>query len=220
MNDFAQARKNMVDCQLGPLGVRDRRILDLFESVPRERFVPERLRGVAYMDEDLDLGGGRFLMDPAVFGRMLQAAQPGPDDAVLNIGEYSGYSSVILAGMVMTVVALESEVGQLDEARRIWTDLDICNIAIVKGQEQDGNEAHAPYDFIFLNGAVPEVPEKLVKQLATGGRMVGVLRKPGKGMGTAFMIKHLGEGQISHTALFDAGTPYLTGFVPQPAFVF
>lgn len=220
MKNCAEARKNMIDCQLEPNGITSRAVLEAFNIVPRELFLPKNKQGVAYLDEDIVLDKGKFCMEPVVLARMVQAARPGPDDAVLNIGDVTGYSSAIFSSLVSTVVTLESELGTLDEARKIWDKCDFCNIAVVKGKEPEGAPQHAPYNLIFLNGAVAEVPESLLEQLADGARIVAVLRENPQGFGRITVFEKVGERNYSSRRLYDAATPYIKGLEPGPCFVF
>ena len=107
--DFAKARRNMVESQLRTNKVVDPAIVGAMGTVPREKFVPDGMAAIAYVDEDLPLGNGRFLMEPMVLGRMLQEAQPNADDAALLIGCGSGYSAAVLASLCSAVFALESD---------------------------------------------------------------------------------------------------------------
>lgn len=220
MQNQAMARKNMLDCQLATNGITSPEVLEVFSRLPRELFLPKDWRGNAYIDEDLPLQNGCFCMEPVIHARMVQAAQPGKSHAVLNIGDTTGYASAVLSDLVSTVVALESRVGALDHARPVWDDLGCCNIAVVRGKDHEGSPDHAPYDLIFLNGAVPALPEALLSQLADKGRLVTVLKKPGSAMGSITVIEKIGEGKFSTTTLFDAATPYLPGFAPETAFIF
>src|SRR3546814_7419678 len=107
--DFAAARENMIEGQLRPNKVTDEAILSAMGTVPRERFLPNGKRAVAYVDEDIGLGQGRFLMEPIVLARLIQAAGVEPDDLVLDIGCGTGYSAAILALLANTVIALECD---------------------------------------------------------------------------------------------------------------
>ncbi len=220
MHNFAQARKNMLDCQLATNGIIEPGVLDVFKSVPRELFLPEDKRGAAYVDEDILLAPGAFCMEPVVHARMVQAANPGIDDAVLNIGDVTGYSSAILSGLVSTVVALESKVGTLDKARGVWDAHDYCNVAVVKGAEAEGSKEHAPYDLIFINGAVAEIPQNLLEQLGEKGRLVTVVKKPGHVMGCITVAERVDGENFSTRTLFDAATPYVSGLEPASNFSF
>lgn len=218
-----QARKNLVECQLMTTGVTSAPVLAAYEAIPREMFVPPGLQGAAYLDEDLPLGDGTFLMEPSLQARLFQSAEVGNTDIVLNIGDAGGYSSALLSTMAMTVVALEGRAGQLDRARRAWTDLSCCNIAVIGGSPCAGCPEHAPYSLIVLNGAVAEIPQCILDQLAPGGRLAAVLNRGGLGrpsMGQAVLVKRLGSGSYDHRILFDAATPFIPGFEPRPAFVF
>ncbi len=219
MNRTALARKNMLDCQLATNGITDPDVLEVFAKVPREMFLPEDRRGIAYLDEDIVLGDGVFCLEPVVHARMVQAVDPQKKDAVLNIGDTTGYSSAILSDLVLTVVALESKQGALDPALHIWDELNYCNIAVVKGKETKGSPEHAPYDLIFINGSVAAVPENLLEQLGPGGRLAAVVKKPGE-TGRITVIEKIAEGRYSTRALYDAASPYVRGFEPAKTFVF
>ena len=172
MVDFAAARFNMVESQLRTNKVTDLRLLGAFETVPRERFVPEPLRGIAYIDEDVPLGGGRFVMEPRVLARLLQAADPGPEDVALDLGCGSGYATAILSRLVATVVALEDDAALAAAANRTLEKLEIDNAVVVEGRLTEGYPKQAPYNVILLGGAVAEVPAAIADQLAEGGRLV------------------------------------------------
>ncbi|MEM7225669.1 MAG: protein-L-isoaspartate O-methyltransferase [Pseudomonadota bacterium] len=212
------ARRNMVECQLRTNKLTAPRLIEAFETVPRERFVPEAKRGVAYIDQDLEVAPGRYLLDPMVLARLLQAAAIEPSDVVLDIGCATGYSAAILAQVAGTVVALESDPTLAEQANRTLGELEIDNVVVVEGALRDGYPKQAPYGAVLLAGAVAELPEGICAQLAEGGRLVTVLRdRPGLGQGTLFRCL---DGQISKRSLFDAATPLLTEFVPKPSFVF
>lgn len=215
-----QARKNMVDSQIHTAGVLSRPLLDAFMTIPREMFVPEHLRGIAYVDEDLPLGDGRFLMEPSVLARMLEAAQVQSDDVVLNVGDNTGYSSAILSCLATTVITVEDSPGELDSARQVWGECSKCNIAVITGDILEGCPEHAPYSLIFMKGSVAEVPELMLAQLSLHGRLVTILKPRANGVGTAVVVERVGEGQYSTRKLFDANTPYIRGFAPRTEFSF
>jgi protein-L-isoaspartate(D-aspartate) O-methyltransferase len=219
MVDFATARLNMVESQLRTNKVTDRRLLDAFETVPRELFVPEPLRGIAYIDEDVALGGGRFVMEPRVLARLLQEAQPGSEDVALDLGCGSGYATAILSRLVATVVALEDDAALAAAANRTLGELEIDNAVVVEGRLAEGYPKQAPYNVILLGGAVAEVPTAIADQLAEGGRLVTVVSAgPGRG-GRATLMRRDG-GMTSSRVLYDAALPVLPGFDAEPGFVF
>jgi protein-L-isoaspartate(D-aspartate) O-methyltransferase len=190
MQNFSTARTNMVDSQIHTAGVVSSPLLEAFRTVPRELFVPEGLRGLVYVDEDLPLGQGYFLMEPAVLARMLEAADIKGHDHILNVGDATGYSTAILS-MIAKTVTTPDKVLQ--------------------------NET---FSLIVLNGSVPEMPPVLLDHLAMQGRIVGIIKPPGLRMGTVTIMERIGDKHYSTRKLFEAGTPYIPGFEPESVFTF
>lgn len=220
--DPIAARQNMVEAQLKSTKVTDDRILHAFASLPRERFIPARARSkrnLAYIDEDLSIGGGRYLVEPVVLARLIQEAGVTHDDTVLVIGPGTGYSAAVLEYLASQVMAVESDEELLNEARANFAHLGLYDIVTFHGDLTGGWHEYAPYDVILLNGAVSDIPEGIVQQLSPHGRLVTVRRgRPAwQGQGI-LMTRH--EGRISEVPLFDAATPYLPGFEPRMEFVF
>jgi protein-L-isoaspartate(D-aspartate) O-methyltransferase len=212
------ARVNMVENQLRPNKVTDERVIDAFLRIRREAFVPETLRGVAYLDDDLPLGGGRCLAQPMVTARLLQAAAVMPKDNVLVVGAGVGYEAALLALLARNVVALEEETELARRGRAALVDHRIASVSYVEGKLRLGNRQRAPYDVIMFGGAIAAVPEKIGAQLAEGGRIAVVLRS-GPGVGRATLISRTGE-VLAQRVIFDAATPPLPGFAARSGFVF
>lgn len=208
----------MVESQIRPNKVSDPAIIAAMLAVPRERFVPEALRGIAYVDEDIPLGGGRYLMEPMVLGRLLQVAAIEPGDAVLDVGCGPGYASAVMARLARSVVALEEDAALARRARALAAELAITNVTIVEGVLTEGHAALAPYDVILFGGAVAAIPPAIAEQLAEGGRLVTVVQA-GPGMGKAVLMTRADDVFVRRV-MFDAGTPLLPGFAAQPGFVF
>jgi len=208
----------MVDSQLRTNKVKDERLLQAFETVPRELFLPEGKRSVAYVDEDLPVGPGRHLMEPMVLARLLQAADITSEDLVLEIGGASGYATAILAQLAATVVSLESDPDLASAAAHAQGEVGIDNVLSVEGPLERGYAKQAPYNVIVVNGAVAEIPQAITDQLADGGRLVAVVRA-GDGPGQAVLVRRLGAN-VSGRVLFDASTPRLPEFERAPGFVF
>lgn len=222
MIDYDQMRKNMVECQLQTNGVTAEEILKAFGTVPRERFLPQQLQGVAYIDEDIRLPAGGFMPEPMVLAKMLAALRPAGADVALCVGDATGYGAAILSQLVTTVVTLESRAGQLDHARQTWADIDMCNIAVARGSGCKGCGPHAPYEVILICGAIEFVPDDLLRQMSPGGRLAAVIRRAdsaGAGVITLFEKDKDGECQ-SGRPLADASTLFLDDFRTEPAFVF
>ena len=217
----AIARKNMVDSQIQTNGVVSETILAAFSKIPRELFLPREVQGVAYNDEDIQFGAGHgYILSPMTHARLLQVLSPSKDDVVLNIGDMTGYGAAILSTQVATVVALEGKNKIPESVRTLWGDLACNNIIVLAGENTGGCPAHAPYTAIVLNGAVSEIPAALLSQLAPGGRLVCVLRRPDQRMGTITMIECDEKGCYSHKSQFDAAAPWVEGFAPRTEFQF
>lgn len=217
LTNYATARHNMVLSQLEPNRVNDPAVTKAMDTVPREKFVPEALAGVAYLDEDLQIAPGRYLMEPRVCGGLVQAAKVRTDDVVLDVGCGTGYSSALLAFLGATVVALESDAGLAAQASEILTALSVENAAVVSGDLAAGLPDQGPFDVIMLGGAIPAVPDALCRQLAEGGRLLAVL---GNGrMGEATLLSW-SAGVLSRRSLFDAALAPLPGFEPAAEFSF
>jgi protein-L-isoaspartate(D-aspartate) O-methyltransferase len=212
------ARAKMIDCQLRPNKVTDERIIDAFARLQRELFVPEHLRGVAYVDEDLPLGTGRYLMEPRVAARLLQAAMPERKDTALVIGAAVGYEAALLALLARSVVALEEDAELARLGRAALVDHRIASVSYVEAPLLAGHRQRAPYDVILFGGAVAAIPSEIAAQLSEGGRMAAVLQ-PSQGVGRATLTTRTG-GVLAQRVIFDAATPLLPGFAPKPAFVF
>src|SRR4029077_10514333 len=218
MTDYDAARVNMIESQLRPNKVTDERVISAFMRIRRELFVPETLRGVAYVDDDLPLGGGRYMMKPMVAARLLQAAMVGAKDIALVVGAGVGYEAALLAQLARSVVALEenpelARIGRLD-----LVDHRIASVSYVEAPLPLGHRQRLPYDLILFGGAVTEIPGEINGQLAEGGRIAVVLRQH-ECVGRATLITRTG-GALAPRVMFDAATPLLPGLVAKAAFVF
>lgn len=220
MTNFAAARTNMVDSQIHTMGVVNEPILDAYRLVPREEFVPEDRKGIAYCDEDMPLGKGRWLMEPVTHARLMQAVTPAANDSVLDIGGATGYSAAILARVTGRVVAVEPDAEFLAHGEKVWASLGYNNIIAHQGAFGDGNASLGAYSLIVLNGSVDSVPSALFEQLAPQGRLVAVVRKRGDRIGRATLFLKTATGAINERVLFDAAVPYLPGLEPRNEFVF
>ena len=218
MTVFEAARAHMIESQLRPNKVTDARLLAAFSQIRRELFVPQQLRAVAYVDEDLPFGGGRYLIEPMVAARLLQTLAVMPTDTALVVGAGTGYEAALLGLLARAVAALEEDAELARLARAALVDHRIASIKVVEGQLRDGCRASAPYDVILFGGAVPEVPQPIVAQLAEGGRLAAVVRAEGS-VGRATLTMRTGGG-VARRVIFDAATPLLPSLLPQPAFVF
>ena len=221
MSGFSTARQNMVDGQVRPSDVTDLRIIDAMLAVPREAFVPEGRRALAYLDLDLDVSEGasekRFLIKPVVTAKMLQAAEIKDTDNVLVAGCATGYTAALVARLAGRVTATEGDPVLAAKAKDVLTQFEVPNVTVGVAPAAEGYPANAPYDVIVLNGATEVTPDRLYRQLKDGGRLVGVfaMTQPPRAM-----IVTRSHGDFGNRALFDAAVPVLPGLEGVPAFVF
>ena len=221
--DFQEQRVKMVDGQVRTTDVTDLAIIDAMLSVPREEFVPARRRELAYIDEDIEVTpaadgrGARFLMEPSPFARLVQLARVRPSDFVLDVGCATGYSSAVLSRLASFVVALESDSALAGRANTVLPKLGYDNIAVVEGPLAEGYASEAPYDVIFINGAVDRTPQALFDQLKDGGRLVAVV---GHGNTGRAMLYRKDDGVVSSRSAFNAAIKPLGEFGVAPVFEF
>lgn len=218
MIDFGAARLTMVESQLRPNKVTDQAVLDAFLAVPRERFVPPGLAAAAYVDDDLPLGGGRFLMQPMVLARLMQLARIGPDDAVLEIGAGTGYGTAIAARLAGRVAGIECDAKLAASATARLAELGLGNAAVIEAPLEQGYRARAPYQVVLFEGRVAHIPDAIATQVAEGGRIVAVLGDAGR-MGRAVLMTR-NSGVLSRRPVFDSAVPALPGLERAPSFVF
>src|SRR6516164_3280889 len=217
MTKFGTARAHMIESQLRPNKVVDARVLAAFAGIQRELFVPEHFQAVAYIDEDLPLGNGRYLKESMVVARLLQAAAVKRTDTALIIGAGTGYEAALVAALARNVVALEEDPELARGARAALVEHSVASVSIVEGPLTLGYRPRAPYDVILFCGGVAEVPSEIDSQLAEGGRLLAVVN-PANGVGRATLRTRTG-GVVARRVLFDAATPLLPGFLPKRAFV-
>jgi protein-L-isoaspartate(D-aspartate) O-methyltransferase len=215
--DYSALRRRMVESQLRTNKITDEAVLAAMGEVPRELFVPRALKSVAYLDEDLQIAPGRYLMEPMVLGRLLHIAEIKPTDLVLVIGCGNGYSAAVLARIANSVVAVESDLALAQKAQELLAELDATNVSLVRGPLATGHPAQAPYDVILFDGAIEEVPDGIARQLAIGGRLVAVLQSDGPGRA---ILATRTEAGLTQRVVFDCSVPRLPGFTKAASFVF
>ena len=219
------AAENMILGQIITNEVLDPRILQAMKDTPREEFVPPQLRGAAYVDEDLDVGGGRELMAPLTFAKLVHLAEIVPASRVLNIGCLAGYTAAVLARLAAHIVATETDAAQVEQAKAHMARLNLSNVSVQQVKSlADGYAGSAPYDVIVISGAIQFLPEAVGQQIAKDGRLVAVQNvasRPGfpGGLGKGLFIRRIGN-QLQSREHFDAGAALLPGFENPQAFRF
>ncbi|MFN4171013.1 MAG: protein-L-isoaspartate O-methyltransferase family protein [Pseudorhodobacter sp.] len=209
MTDFSSRRTMMVDTQVRPSDVTKFPIIEAMLAVPREVYVPQALREAAYMGENLDLGGDRVILEPRSFAKLLDAMDLRPADLVLDLGCGLGYSTAVVARIVDAVIALEEDESMAAEAELRLAEQGVDNAAVMTGELAGGAAKHGPYDAILVEGAVEQVPEALLAQLAEGGR-IGCIFMAGR-LGVARIGFKTGQGVIWRD-VFNAAAPVVPGF--------
>ncbi len=220
LSDFATQRQTMVDCQIRTFDVTDQNVIARFTEVPREHYVPESLKSLAYSDAALELradGGTRSMLAPLVLARMIQGAGVTASDRVLDVAGGAGYTAALIAGLAKEVVALESLSSLSSQAASNLASAGVTNAKAVAGA-LDGASVSGPFDLIFVNGAVEDGVEPLLAKLAPGGRLIA-LRKVAGQTGKVTRFEKI-AGETSHRILFDASAPVLDAFAGKAIFAF
>jgi protein-L-isoaspartate(D-aspartate) O-methyltransferase len=217
MADAALQRKNMVESQIRPSDVTDRRITAAMTAIPREEFLPARLASLAYSDESLEIGPGREILPPRVLAKLIQLAEFKASDNVLVISG-SGYAAALIAQLAGKVVALLADDESAKAASAAFASCAIANVIAVDGPAASGWQPNAPYDVVLIEGGIESVPDALKSQIRENGRLVAVAMDDR--IGRAVLL-HMRAGVFARRDAFQAAAPLLSGFAEaRPAFVF
>jgi protein-L-isoaspartate(D-aspartate) O-methyltransferase len=216
MVDYELARKLMVDNQLRTHNVTERRILAVMGRVPRELFVSDSRKPVAYIDDIQPLGatGARFMAPPSLLAKLVQLADVQADDDVLDIGAGSGYSVAVLAGLGANVLGLEEDPALVSTANANLVSVGVANGRVAVGSIAD---ASGLFDVIVLQGAVETVPQTLFARLKDGGRLVALIRQGAVAVANVYVKAGTA---VTARAEFNASLPPLVSTRPAEQFVF
>ncbi len=215
--NFEQARHNMIEQQIRPWEVLDQRVLDVLARVPREDFVPERYRNLAFGDLAIPLGHGEFMLKPNVEGRILQALAVRPGDRVLEIGTGSGYLTACLARLAASVVSVDIVPDFIESARLKLKAHGLGQAALHAGDASGGWGEHR-YDAIAVTGSVATVADHWRQSLSLGGRLFVVVGQPP--VMEALLITRIGEREWLRESLFETELPPLRNAAPPRVFEF
>ncbi len=214
--DFAARRVTMVDTQVRPADVTKFPIIEAMLHVRREDFVPPGRREAAYVGENLNIGGGRVMLDPRTLAKMLDGLDIQPGERILDLGAGYGYASAVLARLGGRVVGLEDDPTRAAAAVLALTADEAGDVVIETGSLAIGAPGHAPFDVILVEGAVEVVPEAILAQLAPEGRIAAIFAEGSLG---TVRIGHESAGTVYWRSVFHAGAPVLPGFARNAAFV-
>lgn len=215
ITSFEAMRHAMVQSQLRTNAVNDPRVVTAMAKVAREKFVPEGVRRLAYRDTAVAIGNGRYLNVPIATGKLLTEAYLLPADRVLLIGAAGGYTAAVLAGLVASVVAVESDKDLATHAKGALAGLD--NVKLVEGPLEKGYAKGAPYDVLIVDGCVEQLPDTLVSQVVSGGRVVsGIVERGVRRLATGRAVK----GGFGLRAFADVDCVTLPGFAAPRGFAF
>ena len=216
--NFAVARHNMVEQQIRPWDVLDQRVLSLVDHSPREDYVPDQYRNLAYVDMNIPLGHGQVMMAPKLEARLLQELAIQPVDRILEIGTGSGYMTSLLAALGAHVYSVEIIPELKASAHQKLDAHAVTNITIEVGDGARGWDRHAPYDVVLITGSLPLLPKAFKQGLCLGGRMVAIVgRSPAM---EAKLIQRLGPDSWTEVSLFETNLPPLLNAEQPTRFVF
>jgi len=215
--DFEAARRKMVENQIRTRDVTAHSVLQAFLTVPRENFLSEKSKTIAYVDGDIQIAPGRYLMDASTLAKLLQLSAISKTDRVLEIGAGNGYAAALLANLAGSVVSIESDQALAAEAGEKLAALGYGNVKVVTGELEAGSRDGAPFDLILFNGSVEEVPPTLIDQMVEGGRLIAVIGY-GNAAQATMMVRD--QGQVSASSHFNASVKPLPGFRRAKEFVF
>jgi protein-L-isoaspartate(D-aspartate) O-methyltransferase len=216
--NIEQARFNMIEQQIRPWEVLDPQVLDLLFVVKREDFVPPAYRNLAFADMEIPIGSGQVMLAPRVEARLMQELASKNTDKVLEIGTGSGYMAALLAACADQVVTVESRPEIADFARQNLERAGVANVTIEIGDGANGWSQRGPYDAIVVSGALPSLPDALLKQLRLGGRLAAIVGEAP--VMEAQLVTCSAEGVYNTVNLFETVVPKLDSGNAKPGFSF
>jgi len=217
--DFKLARKNMVENQIRANKVTSLNIINAFLDVPREKFVPDALQEISYVDEDIQLSRNRFMMKPMILARLFQSLNLKGNENILHVGSNSGYGSAILSRMRSSVISLESDKKLFETSIHTFSNMGFDNVVPLHGSMENGVEKEAPFDIIFIEGSIETEPKSLFGQLNENGKLIAIIRPVKIKIGKAKLFFKI-SNEIGLENLFDAQVSKLSIFKSKTKFSF
>ena len=217
--DFKIARKNMVENQIRANKVTSINVINAFLDVPREKFVPDSLQEISYVDEDIQLSKNRFMMKPMILARLFQSLNLKGNENILHVGSNSGYGSAILSRMCSSVISLESDKKLFETSIHTFSNMGFDNVVPLHGSMENGVEKEAPFDIIFIEGSIETEPTSLFSQLNENGKLIAIIRPANIKIGKAKLFFKI-SNEIGLENLFDAQVSKLSIFKSKTKFSF
>ncbi len=217
--DFKIARKNMVENQIRANKVTSLNVINAFLDVPREKFVPDALQEISYVDEDIQLSRNRFMMKPMILARLFQSLNLKGNENILHVGSNSGYGSAILSRMCSSVISLESDKKLFETSIHTFSNMGFDNVVPLHGSMENGVEKEAPFDIIFIEGSIETEPKSLFIQLNENGKLIAIIRPANIKIGKAKLFFKI-SNEIGLENLFDAQVSKLSIFKSKTKFSF
>lgn len=216
--NIEQARFNMIEQQIRPWDVLDTSVLALLSVVRREEFVPAAHRSLAFMDIEIPLPAGQRMLPPRLEARLVQELNLSKRDRVLVVGAGSGYVTALIAHKAQRVIALEDRTELVEMARKNLRNAQIHNAEVLQTQGSEGLAAQGPFDAILLSGSVTQVPQALLDQVKTGGRLLAIVGREPVMQATVFMKS--AQGKFTQQVLFDTTATPLDHMAAEVGFTF
>ena len=217
--DFKIARKNMVENQIRANKVTSLNVINAFLDVPREKFVPDALQEISYVDEDIQLSRNRFMMKPMILARLFQSLSLKGNENILHVGSNTGYGSAILSRMCSSVISLESDKKLFESSIHTFSNMGFDNVVPLHGSMENGVEKEAPFDIIFIEGSIETEPKSLFGQLNENGKLIAIIRPANIKIGKAKLFFKI-SNEIGLENLFDAQVSKLSIFKSKTKFSF
>jgi len=215
MIDYPTRRRAMVDGHVRPADVTKYPIIAAMLRIPREAFVPDGLRDLAYIGDHVQLGGGRVVLDPRILAKTLDALDIRPDELVLDVGVAMGYSAAVISTLAEAVVAVEEDATMAAEAQALLAGHHADNVAVIEAPLAQGAPDQGPYDVVIVEGGVETLPQSLLDQVKEGGRIAALFMEGDLG---EMRIGYRTAGRIGWKFAFNADAPVLPGFAAERVF--
>ncbi len=220
MIDFDAMRQNMITNQILSNKVTGSGLIQALHTVKREQFVPGTYHSVAYSECDLEIVAGRYLAQPMVVSRMIEAADPKPFESVLVVGSGTGYTCALLNFLCAKVIGLEENDQLFDYAEHIMSTTVFSHIQLIKGNLVNGWADGAPYDIILIEGGIDQLPDFAATQLAPENGRIIYFKNMGAGIPAQAIKCTIHNQRFNQQDLFEAHVPQLSAFKQQKGFSF